>query len=205
MSITLVIIILTGLISYNAFSNRDLFERMKHYPIVEHSNKEYHRLLTSGFVHADMTHLFINMYVLFIFGEYVELQFQNYFGPLMGRVNYTLLYVLAIIGADLPTYAKHKHNPRFASVGASGAISAVLFAFILMNPWSQLLLFFIIPMPAIVAGILFLVWESYASKKNYGRIDHDGHFYGAIFGIIFMIIIRPSIIPDFLEKIVSIF
>lgn len=201
MSLTLVIIILTGLISYQAFNNGNLKSKLLHRPVLEHKNKEYYRLLSHGFIHADMTHLLINMYVLYIFGEYVENVFLAMFGALKGRVFYLLLYVLTIIAAALPTHMKHKDNSYYAALGASGATSGILFSFILFNPWTTLLLFFVIPCPAIFAAILYLVYSSWASKNSKDNIGHDAHFFGAIFGFLFTIALNPEILPNFLTRV----
>ena len=201
MSITLIIIILTSLVSYQAFNDGNLKSRLLHRPYLEHHSKEYYRLLSHGFIHADMTHLIINMFVLYMFGEYVEETFSAIFGPIKGRVFYILLYILTIIAASLPTHAKHKDNSYYAALGASGATSGVLFAFILFNPWSTLYLFFVIPCPAIIAAILYLVYSSWASKNSKDNIGHDAHFYGAIFGFLFTIALNPDIFPNFLTRV----
>jgi membrane associated rhomboid family serine protease len=200
MSITLAIIILTSLISYQAFNDRGLFLKLKHYPRQESSSGEYYRMLTSGFVHANWLHLFVNMYVLWVFGEAVEYRFSIEFGEFFGRTLFLLVYLVTIILADLPTYVKHKDNPAFASVGASGAVSGIVFAFILFYPWSTLLLFFVIPMPAIVAGVLFLVYSSYASRQGQGNIDHDAHFFGAVTGFLLTLALKPSLFYQFINS-----
>ncbi|MEM9887497.1 MAG: rhomboid family intramembrane serine protease [Bacteroidota bacterium] len=203
MSITLVIIILTCLVSYQALNNQAMFQKLKHSPYLEARDKEYYRFITSGFVHGSYMHLGINMYVFYIFGEAVEYYFVGTFGEGMGRINFLLLYLLAIVVGDLPTYAKHKDNPGFASVGASGATSAILFVFILFNPWSTLLLFFVIPCPAILAAILYVVYSTWASKNQNDMIDHDAHLYGAIFGFLFAIALEPSLFGIFMERLVN--
>ncbi len=203
MSLTLIIIGLTVLISWPAFNNQDMFLKLLHSPYLESRNKEYYRMLTSVFLHGSMMHLFINMFVLYQFGTAVEHYFVNFFGGTMGRLNFLLLYLLSGIFGDLPTYFKHKDNYSFSSVGASGAVSGVLMAFVLFDPWSMLLLFFIIPMPAFVAAILYLVYSSWASKKEGGRIDHQAHFWGAVFGFCFTIALRPSLFLYFLHDLVN--
>lgn len=200
MSITLILIIITGLVSYQCFENRTLFEKLKHYPYNEQRTKEWHRMLTSGFVHGSWMHLGINMYVFYIFGEAVERQFAVLFGEMLGRVYFLLLYLLTIVAADIPTYLKHKDNAYFASVGASGAVSGILFVFILFYPWAQLLLFFIIPCPAIIAGVLYLVYSSWAAKNTQDGIDHDAHFYGAVFGLLGAIALDSDILRIFLDQ-----
>ena len=117
-SITLIIIIVTGLISYRAFNDPNTFHSLKHYPIAEHRNKEYHRLISSGFVHGSWLHLLINLFVLYMFGEQVEAIYLGIFGELKGRLLYLLMYLITIAVADLPTYFKHANNPNYAAVGA---------------------------------------------------------------------------------------
>ena len=203
MSITLILIIVTGLISWRALEDRSMIEQLKHYPYKEVREKEWHRMLTSGFVHGSMMHLALNMYVFYIFGEYVESNFVMRMGPTTGRILYVVFYLSAIVFADIPTFLRHKDNPSFASVGASGAVSGILFIFILIQPWSTLLLFFIIPMPAIIAGVGYLIYSSWASKKGTDNIDHLAHFYGAVYGVIFFIAFQPSIINEFLTKLLA--
>lgn len=200
MSLTLVLILFTAYLSWQAFENRDLFNRLKHQPYLVTHHKEYYRLLTSGFVHASWLHLGINMYVFWIFGEMVENRFVQEFGLLQGRLLFVLVYLITIIAANLPTNFKHSNNPVYGSVGASGTISGMVFIFILFYPWSTLLLFFIIPMPAIVAGVIFLIYSSYASKQALDNIDHDAHFFGAISGLIFTLLLKPSLFFSFLTN-----
>lgn len=201
MSITVIIIAITCLVSYQAFNDGNLKSKLLHRPYVEHHQKEYYRLLSHGFIHADMTHLLINMYVLYIFGEYVEQTFVTLFGGMKGRIFYILMYLLTIIAASLPTHMKHKDNSYYAALGASGATSGILFSFILFNPWTTLLLFFIIPCPAIFAAILYLVYSSWASKNSRDNIGHDAHFFGAIFGFLFTIALNPNIFSSFLDRV----
>lgn len=205
-SFTLVIVVVTSLISYYGFKNKEFFYKYAHYPVKETEQGEYYRLLTSGFLHGDMFHLFINMYVLYIFGGYVERLFINILGgELVGRGIYLAFYLFVIILANLPTMAKHKNNSRYLAIGASGATSGIVFAFILANPMAMLGVFFIIPMPAVLFGILYLVYSSWASKKGQGNIDHDAHFYGAIAGFMFTLALRPALITDFFAKIINVF
>ncbi len=200
MTITLAIIALTVLISWQSFNNRDVFYKLLHNPYIEVRNKEYYRFLTSMFVHGSWMHLGINMFVLYQFGTIVEHYFVQVFGELMGRLNFLLLYLLAGILGDLPTFIKHKSNHAFSSVGASGAVSGIMFAYVLFDPWAMLLLFFIIPIPAVVAAILYLVYSSYASKRSADLIDHDAHFYGAVFGALFTIALKPALLMLFLTQ-----
>lgn len=200
MSITLIIIIVTGLISYKAFNDQNTFHTLKHYPVAEYQNKEWYRMLSSGFVHGSWLHLLINLYVLYIFGTQVESIYLGLFGELKGRLLYLVMYLLTIVIADLPTYFKHKNNPHYAAIGASGAVSGVAFNFILFYPWSTLYFYGIVPFPAIIGGVAYLAYSSWASKKSRDNIDHSAHFYGAIFGVLFTIALQPKVITIFIDQ-----
>ena len=198
--ITYAIIAITAIISFQGFNRYDIVEKLKHSPYREVKFREWYRLLTSGFVHSGWIHLLINMFVFYEFGRWIELFFLAEFGPQSGRLLYLAMYLLTIVAGDLPTLVKHKQNPGFGSIGASGAVSGVLFIFILINPWDLLWLYAIIPIPAIVAGIGYLIYSSWAGKRGKGRIDHMAHFYGAVFGVIFMLILKPSLIVHFFNE-----
>ena len=189
---TYIIVGITVLVSFYAFKDQTIFHHYRHYPYAEKRNKEYLRFLTSGFLHGSQTHLLVNMYMLYMFGSIGERIYQQFFGSTMGSLLFALMYLTCIIAADLPTFLKHRDNPNFASIGASGAVSGAIFLYIFTFPWDTLLLFFIIPVPAIILGIGYLIYSSWASKNTKDMIDHDAHFYGAIYGIIFTLIVHPS-------------
>ncbi len=203
MTLTVLIVVITGLVSYLAFNNRDLFVKLQHRPYVEARNKEYYRFISSGLVHGGWLHLLINLFVLYEFGRVVEFQFLSMFGETMGRINFLLLYTLTIIFADIPTFLKHRNNPGFASVGASGGVSGIIFVYILFYPWEMLYLYGILPIPGIVAAIAYVWYSSYASKHSRDHIDHDAHLYGALFGMLFAIVLKPSLFSQFLERLVN--
>lgn len=207
LSVTLIIILITGLISFQAFRNQPLFNKLKHFPYQEKRTKEFYRLLTAGFVHGDMMHLLVNMYVLYMFGLQVENAFGVIYGASIGRYVFLIMYLLNIVFASLPTFAKHKDNPGFASVGASGAVSGILFIFIVLRPWHPLQFIFLpfIDIPAIILGVGYLLYSSYAAKKQGGRIDHMAHFYGALFGVLFLWTTKPQMILEFYHQLISIF
>ncbi len=203
MSVTTLLIIATVLISYQAFSQSDLQGKLLHFPWLESRNKEYYRWLSACFVHGGWIHLAINMYVFYGFGLAVEQRFGEVFGTeWKGKLNFLLVYLLSGIMANAATYLRHRENPQFRSVGASGAVSGILFVFILFEPWARLGLFFVIPVRAILAAFLFLWYSSYAARRAGDIIDHEAHFYGAVFGLTFTIALRPSLAADFLAKIV---
>jgi membrane associated rhomboid family serine protease len=207
-SITLILVVVTVLISYPGFKRQEILDLLKHSPYMEVNKNEWYRLITSGFVHADWIHLGVNMYVLYEFGTIVE---ERYFMVLFesnGRLLYLLMYILAIMAGALPSLLKEKENIAYGAIGASGAVSAVVFIFIMMAPWSMLGIMFIIPMPAVVAGVAFLWYSSWASKRNVrsfsGRpVGHMAHFYGAIFGMVFVSILKPEVLMLFWTQLIN--
>lgn len=202
-SVTLLIVIVTCIVSIICFSNRNLFNQLKHYPVAEHGNKEYYRLLSSGFVHGSWWHLGINMFVLYEFGRTVERIFTNYYGEAIGRGIFLLAYLAMIVLGDIPTFRKYRNNSSYASIGASGAVNGILFMFILHYPWQKLYLYFALPIPAIIFGILYMVYTSWASKNQRDMIDHEAHLYGGLAGIILMVLLIPSSFTGFVEKLMS--
>jgi len=205
-NVTLGIIILTGIISYKAFADRAFFERFKHHPYSENKNKEFLRMLSSGFLHGGWAHLIFNVYVLLMFGNIVEEYFVEEFGTTFGRVLYLLMYLTCIIAANIPSYFKHKENPHYGAIGASGAVSGVIFISILFRPMSGIGIIFIpLYIPAFIFGILYLIYSSWASRNQDSRIGHDAHFYGALYGMVFIILLHPQIIPEFISKIAEAF
>lgn len=203
MSVTIIIVIITALVSYLAFTNQGLFYRLAHWPAKEYYHKEYFRLVTSGFVHGGWLHLLINMFVFWNFGEIVERHFMLFFGPVKGPVLFVLVYLLIIICASLPSYFEKNKNENYLAVGASGGVSGIVFIYILLYPWQMLYLYGIIPIPGIIAGVLYLWYSSYASKNVQDRIDHQAHFYGALFGLVFILLLKPSLFSAFLRNLVT--
>ena len=203
MSITLIILILTVLVSIQGFSNNDFRYKTMLIPTRVFNNKEYHRVLTSGFLHADWMHLFVNMWVLYIFGRPLEEASRIVFGE-YGHLLFLVMYLLAIPAASLSTLFKHKDNAYYASLGASGAVSAVLFAYILLYPTSSLYLLLIpIPVNAVIMGVLYLLYSYYMARRGGDHINHDAHFYGAIFGVLFYLVLKPKLALYFVEQIQS--
>ncbi len=203
MSITIILVIITCLVSYLVFRQPDLLLRLSHWPMREANEKEYYRFITSGFVHGGWVHLLINMFVLWSFGEIVEYHFKQFFGTTMGSVYYVLVYLATIVCASVPTYFSKRHDSQYMAVGASGGVSGIVFIFILFYPWEMLYLYAIIPIPGIIAGVLYLWYSSYASKNVRDRIDHEAHFYGALFGVVFMLLLKPSLASNFIRSLVE--
>jgi len=158
--------------------------------------KEYLRVITHAFLHADWGHLIFNMLTLWFFGGMVEKYFMMVFPS--GSLLYILLYILGIIVSSISTILKYKDQHYYNSVGASGAVSAVLFAGILFDPHMSIFIMFIpIPIPAFLFGIAYLAYSQYMNRQSKDNINHDAHFYGAVFGFIFPIILKPALIGYF--------
>jgi membrane associated rhomboid family serine protease len=188
MSVTLVIIIITVIISIFAFRSQKITEDLIFYPAAITEKNQYYRFITYGFIHADLSHLFFNMYAFYLFGGACENSFVNIFGD-YGKTYYILMYFLALIVCVIPDFNKHKANAGYKSLGASGAVSAVVFAYILFQPLQGIgLLFIPIFIPGFLFGILFLIVSYFLGKKGGSRINHSAHIWGAIFGVIFLII-----------------
>jgi len=199
MNITLVIIIFTCLVSFMAWNNRSLFDKLIFNPYSVYHRKEYFRLFSSGLLHADMTHLFINMFVLYSFGRVIEQVYEKYM-PL-GLSMYIIFYVVSIAAANLKTLFDHKNNMWYNAVGASGAVSAVVFAFVLFAPLEKIYFFDLLPIPAFLYGFLYLGYSQYMAKKGQDNIGHDAHFYGAVFGFLFTGLLKPVLFVLFVDKI----
>jgi membrane associated rhomboid family serine protease len=202
--LTLIIVISTTAFSYFGFQRPELMSRYDFSPYrIAHRN-EYYRLFTHAFLHADWIHLLINMLVFFSFGSNVELTFNQIAKSgyvHSGEFNFIMLYGSSIIISSLVTFLKKRNDPYYIAVGASGAVSAVLFTSIFFSPLEKVFLYGIIPLPGIVFGILYLAYSSYMGKKGKDNINHDAHFWGAIFGLIYPVLMDPSLLKTFLFKI----
>lgn len=188
MSVTLIIIIITVIISFVAFGSRKVMDDLIFYPSAITEQNQYYRFITYGFIHADLSHLFFNMYAFYLFGGICEKSFMAVFGD-YGETFYILLYSLSLIACVIPDFLKYNRNPDYRSLGASGAVSAVVFAYILFQPMQGIGLIFIpIFIPGFLFGIIFLVVSYLLGKKGGTRINHSAHMWGAIFGVIFLLI-----------------
>ncbi|HRE52084.1 MAG TPA: rhomboid family intramembrane serine protease [Flavitalea sp.] len=188
LSITLIIVILTAVISFTAFRNEKVLNDMIFYPPAITHNKQYYRFFTCGFIHADIAHLAFNMISLYLFGEFVEQRFIDIFGN-TGKLLYIALYLSALAVSLFPTYLKNRNNAYYRSLGASGAVSAVVFAGLMIAPYIKVGFFFIPPIiPGFVFGPLYLLISAYLDKKGGGNINHSAHLWGALYGVAFLII-----------------
>lgn len=186
-----IIFVFTIITSLYAFYDHSLYGKFMLHPFSVSKGQNVYTLITSGLVHADWMHLFFNMFTFYAFAFALESS--------MGSLRFGILYFLGLVLSDLPTVFKHKDHFNYNSLGASGAISAVLFSYILFNPMSKIYIMFIpIGIPAVVFGVLYLIYCAYASRNSRDHINHDAHFFGALTGLIFTIIFVPGILQNFI-------
>ena len=200
MVVTISIIVITVIFSILGFNNQTLFSRCKFSPYdIKHSGQWY-RFFTYGFLHVGWFHLAINMFVLFSFGRMVEKAFGYYFESKY-ILYYILLYMGALLLSVIPTLGKHKNDVFYSSVGASGAVSAIVFSSILIEPLQKIYLFFIpIGIPAVIFGLLYIAYEYWMARRAKDNIGHDAHLWGAVIGLVFTIAMKPIIFIYFLQK-----
>ena len=197
MSLTIVIIIVTSIVSITGFRSPKIIDDLIFWPPAIAKQNQYYRFLTCGLIHADLMHLLFNMFTLYFFGRDMETRYKQELG--LPHYSFLILYAGALVISVVPTYIKHRNDYNYRSLGASGGVCAVLFAFILLKPWVTIYVFFL-PVPAIIYALLFLGYSMYMSKKGGGYINHDAHFWGAFFGIAFTIIARPETVQIFIEE-----
>lgn len=187
-SVTLILLAITCIISFTAFSNEKLMDDLIFYPPAISNRNQWYRFISSGFIHADIMHLAFNMYSFYLFGRMVEDAFVQIFGE-KGKILYLLLYLFSLIVCLLPTYLQHESNYYYRSLGASGAVSAIIFAGIFLYPTMKMGLFILpILLPGFVFGPIFLLLSAYLAKRGHGNINHSAHIWGGIFGIVFIVI-----------------
>lgn len=199
---TIFIIIITVIVSLFAFQNQAFNDKLIHNPYLVKHKKQWYRLVTSGLLHADFIHLFVNLFVLYSFGRVVESYYTGIFGG-AGEFIYLLLYFSAIYASSAASQYKYQDIPQYNSLGASGAVSAVLFTAILFEPYEPLYLYGIIKLPGIAFGLLYLGYSYYMSQKQTDNVNHDAHFYGAIYGIAFTLVFKPQVGLLFLNKLLG--
>jgi membrane associated rhomboid family serine protease len=199
---TLYIIVLTSIISAIAFSNQELFYKFQFNAYQIKYHKQYHRFITHGFIHADWIHLLMNMFVLFFFGSAVEEYFAFLFQE-KGFFYFILLYVGGILFAALPSYKRHQEHSYYNSVGASGAVSAIVFSSVVFDPVRSICLYGVLCFPGILWAIAYLVYSYYKSKQENDFINHDAHFWGAVFGALFTIVLKPVLLLHFISRILD--
>jgi membrane associated rhomboid family serine protease len=189
LSITLILVIITALISITGFSNQKIIDDLIFYPPAVTHRRQWYRFFSCGLIHADWGHLIFNMLALYLFGKNVEEGFVELIGS-SGRYVYLLMYVSALLISLLPTYFKNKENYNYRSLGASGAVSAVIFAGLMLAPETEVYIFFIpIPIPGFIFAPLYLLISAIMDRKGNTNINHSAHIWGAIYGLAFVIIL----------------
>lgn len=198
MPINLIIIAITCIVSFMAFKNSRLMNDLILWPPAIARQREYHRLVTYGLVHADFGHLLFNMLTLYFFGQVMEV----FFASRLGSFGFALFYIGGLVVSILPTYLKNRDNPNYRSLGASGAVSAVLFSYILLEPWHWINVMFI-PMPAIVYAVLYTGYSIYMDRRGQGNINHSAHLWGAAYGVAFTLLVEPRMLEHFLDALLN--
>jgi membrane associated rhomboid family serine protease len=195
MPVTLILIAITVAVSIAGFSRPGLVDRLLLWPPAITRGREYWRLLTCGFVHADFAHLAFNMITLYFFGRFME----RFFEGMIGDAGYALFYLAALVVSSLPSWLRHRDDAQYRSLGASGAVSAVLFAFILLAPWQRILVL-VVPMPAIVYAVLYTAYSIYMDRRGQDNVNHSAHLWGAAYGVIFTLLMDGRVLPYFLNQ-----
>ncbi|MDN5287533.1 MAG: Rhomboid family protein [Mucilaginibacter sp.] len=189
-----IIFAITLITSLYAFYNQNVLGKMMLHPYSVSRGQGLFTLITSGLVHRDTMHLLFNMMSYYFFAFQLE--------QVIGHWQFGLLYVVSLVLSDMPSVLKNRDNYNYYSLGASGAISAVIFGAILYFPLAKMgLIFLPILIPAYVFGILYLVYCTYASKYSRDSINHDAHLYGALSGLMITILLNPPVLPAFIQQI----
>jgi membrane associated rhomboid family serine protease len=198
MTQTLILVLVTTAISIYALMNPTLIDRLILWPPAISRDRQYERFVTHGFIHADNQHLLFNMITLYFFGRTME----GVYDQLIGPFGFILFYLGALVFSILPTYAEHRNDSRYRSLGASGAVSAVLFAFILLAPWATIYII-VIPVPAIVYGVAYVLWEMYKQKRGSDNVNHSAHLWGAAYGVAVTLVLSPSLFGQFVSRLMN--
>jgi membrane associated rhomboid family serine protease len=201
--VTMLLIAINVIVSLIGFNNAAFVDKTILWPYRMSREGQYYRMITSGFLHADMAHLFFNMFTLFFFGRAIEIYF-SYYG-LGGTISYLILYFTALIVSDISSVIKYKDAYHYRALGASGAVSAIVFAAIVFNPWGAIYLFGALKISSLVYAILFIVFCVYMSKRGQDNVNHDAHLWGSLYGLAFTLLliwfIRPELMQGILEEI----
>ena len=200
---TIFIILITVVVSYMGFQRSDVFYKLMFNSYQIWHRRQWYRMISHGLLHVDWPHLLINMFVLFSFGSFVELRFDMYETAGMvrdGKLIYLLFYISAIAVSSVLSLYKNRDKYHYNSVGASGAVSAIVFSSIITEPFQYVYFFGLLPIPGWLFGVSYLVYSWYMSKKGGDYINHDAHFVGAVYGILFTLLIQPQLIMVFFQR-----
>lgn len=195
--ITPALIVVTVAVSLFAWQRPAWLDRLIYWPPAV-ARGEWWRLLSHGFVHADGPHLAFNMITFYFFGRIMEPVLTGR----IGSIGFLLFYLAAIVVAMLPSHFRHRRDPHYRSLGASGAVSAVLFAYILLDPWAMLLVF-VIPVPAILFAAVYVIYSIHAMRDPRSRINHGAHLWGGLYGVLFLVVLEPRVVGHFLRTLMA--
>lgn len=199
--ITILLIALNVIVFFVSQSNQKIINDGVLWPYLMKEKKEYYRFISSGFLHADFIHLFFNMFTLFFFGRNIELILKYY--ELGGNTSFIILYFGSMVVADIPCYLKNQNNPGYRSLGASGAVSGMVFSAVVFNPWGSIYLYGAIKISALLYAILFIAYCIYMGKRSQDNINHDAHLWGALFGFVLTLGIVYVMQPELLQLILD--
>lgn len=203
-SVSIVLIIITVIISWQAEKNPHFKSKWMFNPYVIESRNEYYRFLSSGFIHGGTMHLLFNMFTMYFFAGYVEKLIYNSIYPGYGGFIFVGIYLAAIVVSSIPAYFKYRGNPGYNALGASGGVSAIVFVFILCFPTMNLYLLFIpIPIPAFILGTVYLFYSYFMAKRGNDNIGHEAHLFGALFGLATTVAFVPNVIPEFFRQLAA--
>ena len=200
---TYILIGITAIFSITAFSQREILYKYQFNPYQILKRRQYARLLLHGFLHANWTHLLVNMFVLFSFGRALEEYFGQAFGQ-QGTILYVTLYLTAILISPLWSLIRRRNDYLYNAVGASGAVSAIVFAEIVFHPWQKIYFFGLLPIPGILFALLYLIYSWQMSRRPGDNIAHDAHFLGAVYGFIFPFLFNPELISYFIDQFLTV-
>ena len=193
--VTWTLIAVSCVVSWLAFKNPKLAERLIFWPPAISQGRQYDRFVTHGFIHADIFHLIFNMFTLFFFGQLIERIFE----PRIGKPGFALFYLAAIVIAILPSWWRLRQDANYLSLGASGGVAAVRFSFVLFAPWATIYVF-VIPMPAILFAVMYTAYSIWAERRASDNINHSAHLAGAAFGVLATLVIEPRALGSFLRQ-----
>jgi membrane associated rhomboid family serine protease len=199
--VTIGLIAVNIIFSLIGFSNAAFINKTIMWPYLVKRENQYYRFITSGFIHADWMHLFFNMFTLYFFGAAIETLFSGY--GLGGKASYLILYFMGLIIADVPSFIKHKADYNYRALGASGAVSAVLFAAIIFDPWSSVYLYGALKISALLFAVLYIVYCVYMGRRGGDNVNHDAHLWGALFGLAFTLVLISVMQPGLFDQIIE--
>jgi membrane associated rhomboid family serine protease len=188
------------ILSIAGWNNNQLQQHWMFNPYKIQRYGQYHRFITSGFIHSNTLHLLFNMLALFFFGGVIERIYQQAFGT-MGLVYFLVTYIVGLVVSSVSTFFKYRHEPYYNSLGASGGVAAILFASILYRPTASICLYFALCIPAFILGVLYLLYSYFSGRRTSDKINHDAHLYGSLVGIVFTVLLRPVVLVEFFERI----